>query len=312
MKRTLFNVLILVTFGALILSSAQSVSFPVYEKNSTSVSIQHSSQKIPTKEDTEYWALIIAVGEYEHCPDMNRPKMLTEAARFSQLLPFFMNWDTTHMKVITGEDATVVNIYQGFKWLDDMEDENDVCLIYLTTHGFPLWYDRPPFDEADGKDEALASYRGFLPYDSPFRWELLSNPFGIIIDDQFNRWFNALESNSIGVIVDSCHSGGFNDNFNRCIEKSTSFSSEFAQEITAQNRIVLTSVSEEDISYGSYFSHYLIDGFQGSADKNYDGCVTMEEAFYYAKNKVESYTSMKPQIFDQYPGELKITIKNTI
>ena len=261
-----------------------------------------------TSNEVEFWALLIAVGVYYNCPTMDRPSMLVEISRFEQMLSETDNWDMSHVKIIKKEDATVSNIRDGFKWLDEMEDENDICLIYLTTHGFPIWVDLPPFDENDGQDEALASYYGFLPYESPFRWEYLSNPFGIIIDDQFNRWFNNLESKGVGVIVDSCHSGGFNDY--RQQSKSSEeyqFATQFSQEIAGQNRIVITSVREEDVSYGSIFSHNVIDGLHGYADKNYDSYVTLEEAFEYAKNIVEQTTSMKPQIFDNLPGDLIIT-----
>lgn len=273
-----------------------------------SSSMKQSNPSSVVVDDTEFWALLIAVGTYYNCPAMDRPTMLFEISRFEEMLPGTNNWDEQHINIIKKEDATVRNIYNGFQWLDEMEDENDVCLIYLTTHGFPIWFDFPPFDENDGMDEALASYYGFLPYESPFRWEHLSNPFGIITDDQFNRWFNRLESNAVGIIVDSCHSGGFNDygGFSKGLD-GYSFSHDFATELVGRNRIVVTSVPEEDLSYGSYFSHHLIDGFNGNADFNRDSQVTMEEAFEYAEAIIKQTTSMNPQIFDNYPGELIIT-----
>jgi len=274
-----------------------------------SFSLVHSeSSHILESNDVEYWALLIAVGVYERVPEMDRPTMLREVSNFEEVLRSSSNFDSDHIKVIKAEEATVLNIYQGFRWLDEHEDENDFSLVYLTTHGFPHIWDRPPFDEADHKDEALASYRGFLPYESPFRWEHLSNPFGIILDDQFNYWFNQLESQGVGVVVDSCHSGGFNDYHSFAFEqKSADFAIEFSKELAGQNRIVVTSVPEEEVSYGSYFSHYLIQGLWGSADTNHDGFCSLEEAFLYSRDLVEENTWMEPQIFDNYPGEFPVT-----
>ncbi|KAA0002734.1 MAG: hypothetical protein FE048_03135, partial [Thermoplasmata archaeon] len=215
------------------------------------------------------------------------------------------HWKEDHIKVIKGENATVPNILRGFKWLDEMEDENDICLIYLTTHGFPILFDLPPFDEEDGMDEALATYKGFLPIENPWSWEPLANPFAIITDDEFNFLFNRLESKGIGIIVDSCHSGGFNDNWS--YSKITNWANEFAGEMKGQNRVIVTSVPEEDVSYGSFFTHYLIKGLQGYGDANNDGICSLEEAFYYAKPIIEKETRMSPQIFDSYPGELLLT-----
>ena len=235
-------------------------------------------------DNVEYWALLVAVGIYKDNPSMNRPTMLQEVQRFEQVFGFSENWDENHIKIITKEEATVINILDGFRWLDEMEDEND------------------------GRDEALATYTGFFPFNpiDPNRWEPMTNPFGIITDDQFNRCFNRLESQGVGVIVDSCHSGGFNDYRFVNINLRDSYIDKFASSIQGQNRIVVTSVPEADLSYGSRFSHTLIDGLYGYADYNHDNKVTLEEAFYYSEEIVEDTTGMDPQIFDNYPGELVI------
>ena len=262
--------------------------------------------------DKEYWALLIAVGEYYLSPSKNIPSMIEEVDRLENVLSVSDHWSKDHIKVISGRNATVKNIIKGFEWLDNKEDENDICLIHLSTHGFPLWFDWPPFDEADKRDEALVTYNGFFPLDSlnPGRWKPMINPFGVIRDDQFNKFFNRLESSGVGVIVDSCHSGGFNDNWSTEIKNAQrSFTNEFVSDIQGQNRIIITSVTEEGISYGSYFTHYIIEGMNGFADSNNDNHVSMEEAFYYAEEIFldDPGELMQPQIFDNYPGELLIT-----
>lgn len=260
-------------------------------------------------DDTEYWALMVAVGVYARNPDMDRPSMLVEVERFREVLPVSVHWSEDHIKVITGQNATVPRILKGFRWLDEMEDENDVCLVYLTTHGFPILWDLPPFDEEDGMDEALATYNGFLPFPNPWSWEPLANPLAIITDDVFNALFNRLETQALGVVVDSCHSGGFNDNWSyaRTYQREVNWVQEFAGELQGRNRVIVTSVPEEDTSYGSYFTHHIIDGLKGYGDANGDGLVSLEEAFYYAREIIEEETSMRPQIFDDYPGQLQLT-----
>ncbi len=261
------------------------------------------------REGTEYWALMVAVGVYKNNPDMDRPSMLEEVARFREMLPVSEHWSRDHIKVITRENATVTNIVKGFQWLDEHEDEDDVSLVYLTTHGFPILWDLPPFDEDDGMDEALATYKGFLPFENPWSWEPLANPFAIMTDDMFNVMFNRLESSGLGVIVDSCHSGGFDDNFSLARQPSrVDMAREFAGELRGTNRIVVTSVPEEKTSYGSIFAHYLIEGMKGYADSDGDGMVSLEEAFHYTEDVYEQQDiGMDPQIFDDYPGELTLT-----
>ncbi len=263
----------------------------VFMTNAASLTISKSETMNITKnsvnDETEYWALLIAVGKYWMNPFMDRPSMLREVKNLYDMLPISEWWDEDHIKIITGENATMFNIIKGFRWLDKMEDDNDISLIFLATHGFPYIMDFPPFDEEVGEDEALASYYGFLPF-LP-----IANPFGILMDDHLNMMINRLESNGIGVIVDSCYSGGFDD-------------------IRGSNRVVVTSSREDEVSYGSIFTKYLIKGLRGHADVNGDGIVSLEEAFYYAEPRVidDSGGRMHPQIFDDYPDELVLTEVN--
>jgi len=177
------------------------------EENFTATTKEGASNEISAGDDTEYWALLVAVGIYANAPDMDRPSMLSEVKNFYNTLLVSSMWNESHIKMITAKNATVINIFKGFRWLAENADENDICLVYITTHGFPIIFDIPPFDEADGMDEALAAYRGFLPFQSPWSWEQLANPFGIITDDEINFMLNRINAKGICFIVDSCHSG---------------------------------------------------------------------------------------------------------
>ena len=128
--------------------------------------------------DTEYWALLVAVAIYADDPQQNRPLMLEEVDDFYDLLLDCPWWQEDHIKVIKGEDATITNIIEGLKWLDEMEDSDDISVVYITTHGFPLGVDIPSADEADGTDEALVSFWGFA-YLNLYIW-----------DDQLNFYLN--------------------------------------------------------------------------------------------------------------------------
>ena len=263
-------------------------------------------EKTGKVEATHYWALLVAVGVYAYNPSMDRPSMLSAVDDLYHTLIVSPFWNESHIKVIKGKNATVLNIMAGFSWLAKNAKENDVCLVYLTSHGFPIFFDLPPRDEADGMDEALAAYRGFLPIEDPFSWEPLANPFGIITDDEINFMLNRIHAKGIAMIVDSCHSGGFNDNWSYA--KDYNFATEFAKDLEGRNRVILTSVREDEISFGSIFSYGVIDALKGYGDKNKDGFVSAEEAFYFARSRVLNETrDMHPQLFDDYKGEIDLT-----
>jgi len=260
---------------------------------------------------TEYWALLFAVGVYRNNPNQDRPSMLEAVDDLYDVLIDSPQWQPDHIHVVKGSQATGQNLIKELLWLIQNEDGNDMSLIYITTHGSPLLsedgypIDIPPKDEADGADEILVMYDGF------------DNPYAFIWDDLLNFFLSLLQSQGVCLIVDSCFSGGFNDVpfKGNTIEDYTleSFSEGLAEEIATQGRVVLMSSEEDTYSYGSYFSNYLITGFEGSADRstfgNGDGINSAEESFYYAQRLVDlyGYGNQHPTILDLYPGEFPVT-----
>jgi len=262
---------------------------------------------------TEYWALLVAVGVYADNPEQNRPLMLEEVDDLYDVLIDSPWWSEDHIKVIKAEDATVLNIVRGLRWLDRMEDSDDFSLVFLTTHGSPIAFDIPPFDEEDGMDEILVSYWGFA-YPGLYIW-----------DDQLNVLLNRLESQGVCLIVDSCYAGGFNDPPNWNITnrnilpfqgpKSTMSSRDwmegFAEDVRGQGRVVLMASREDEVSFSGGFAPYLIDGLRGFADSNMDNVISAEEAFFYTEPRA---SKQHPTIYDGYEGELlliDLTGKNT-
>jgi hypothetical protein len=275
-------------------------------QSAANMSIASSNQNLikNAADDTEYWALLVGAGAYAENPMQDRPDMILEVNDFYAQLLQSDWWPADHIKVLTGEDATVVNIIAGLRWLDRMEDSNDICLVYLSTHGFPLGFDIPPKDEADGTDEALVTYWGF------------TYPSLVIWDDELNVLLNRLESKGVCLIVDSCYAGGFNDppNWNITdiptdIQHQNAYAAEqwakgFAEDIRGQKRVVLMGSCEDEEAVSGGFGPYLVDGIRGYADANHDGIISAEEVFYYAEPR--SAFMQHPTIYDGFDGELPI------
>jgi hypothetical protein len=262
-----------------------------------------------TNDGTEYWGLIFAVGEYYNNPNQNRPTMLEAADDLYEVLIDSPHWQPDHIRIVKGAQATGQTLISQLIWLNQMDDSDDMCLIYLTTHGSPLRnsqgfpVDLPPKDENDGADEILVMYHGFD------RW------YSFIWDDLLNFLISLLNSKGVCLIVDSCFSGGFNDYpaFGRTNTIPTYTASDFvtgmAEELATQNRVVLMSSEEHTVSYGSDFSNFLIQGFWGWADLfgNQNGETSAEEAFYYAQFWVDLLGNQHPTILDLYSGEFLVT-----
>ncbi len=298
-KLKVFLVIILFV-GAGFLSNVVAVS-----EDKTQYQIKNQSIVNFGDGETEYWALLVAVGVYADDPEQNRPLMLEEVDDLYEVLIDSPWWSEDHIKVIKGEDATVLNIIKGLRWLDRMEDSDDISLVFITTHGSPLAFDIPPFDEKDGMDEILVSYWGFA-YPGLYIW-----------DDQLNVLLNRLESQGVCLIVDSCYAGGFNDPPNWNITnrnilpfqrtESSMSSAEwiegFAEDVRGQGRVVLMASREDEVSFSGGFAPYLIDGLRGFADSNMDNVISAEEAFLYTEPRT---SRQHPTMYDGYEGELPL------
>jgi hypothetical protein len=286
---------------------------------------------------TEYWALIVAVGVYYNHPSQDRPEMLDAADNLYSSLLESPNWQAENIHVLKGSQATATNVIKELIWLIKSADSDDMSLVYITTHGAPLvnHMDLPPKDEADGVDECLIMYYGFEDYNDK------------IVDDTLSFFFRLLQSKGLCVIIDSCYSGGFDDpinikqtqtltklysNFvsikvnglNKAYEikqvnndlneknsKVKEFTNDFTEDLAAQGRVVLMSCTEEELSYGSFFSDCIISGFNGLADftGNHDGINSAEEAYNFAYTLVIIFSSgsQHPTIVDRYQGDFPVT-----
>ena len=279
----------------------------IIQKNNKS-----NMQKIsdhPETAGTEYWALIFAVGVYKNNPDADRPSMLEAADNLYATLINSPEWQPDHIHMVKGSQATGKALIQGLIWLIQNADADDKVLVYLTTHGSPLKnangmpVDLPPKDEADGADEILVMYDGFD------KW------YAFVWDDVINFLLSLVKAEGVCLIVDSCFSGGFNDppfgSIGLPEYSANDFTEGFAGELATQGRVVLMSSEESTSSWGSYFSEFLIYGFEGWADLsgNGDGINSAEEAFYFAKPWVELFTEGRqhPTIMDLYSGEFPVT-----
>ena len=292
--------------------------------------INNHQLKNPDASVTEYWALLFAVGVYKNNPDQDRPSMLDAVENLYNVLLDSPQWNENNIHKVTGADATGRRLIRELIWLILNVGNDDQVLVYLTTHGTPLKspsgrpIDIPPRDEADGADEVLIMYDGF------------DKPYAFVWDDLLNFFFNRLKSKQLCLIVDSCYSGGFNDiseskrknnlrkteqdNDNSVngikLEKRTRanlFTQEFAQEMAGKGRVVLMSSEEDTVSWGSHFSNFLISSWDigNWADYfgNSDGINSAEEAFDFAKPRVEAATEGRqtPTIVDNYDGEYLVT-----
>jgi 5-hydroxyisourate hydrolase-like protein (transthyretin family) len=294
-------VIILLIFSTFVVLPTQG------EKTDINPNENHMSQLTDKFGDgkTEYWGLFVGVGKYAE--DWEIPEMFETAEKLKDELVKSPSWSEDHIKVITGKNATFKNIIKGLRWLDSMEDADDISLLHFNTHGSSIPFDVPPRDEADGKDEILVTYYG------------LALPYTNILDDTLNLYLGRLESKGTAVIIDCCNAGGFNDPpWFKKLERSKSvyprvksnqatyeWMENFGRELRQSGRVIIMCCEEDEYGYAGTYSPYMLDAFRGFGDTNHDNIITAEEVHNYTKLRALKFLQ-NPTIYDDYEGELPL------
>jgi hypothetical protein len=276
-------------------------------------------QTMPLDDGTEYWALLVGVNEFKNQPymtNLSRSNGIPPTELYNVLLNSD-HWEPDHIRLLTGENASIFNVFKSFRWMQRMADEDDVCLFYITTHGSPSAKDLFPQDENGGVDTVLYMYDTYRTKIGD--WFLcLPNKLYYLYDDTINTWLCNLRCKGVCVIIEACFAGGFNDpprNTMQTAPIASEWMKNFGKQLSGPGRVILMACKDDELSNGNFFGYYLMEGLQGFGDANKDGLCSAEEAFNYSVPKTtemllkEYDFPMSPQIYDSFPGELILTDK---
>jgi hypothetical protein len=189
--------------------------------------------------------------------------------------------------ILIDEVATLDKIKSELRHISDQANSNDVILFYFSGHGI------------DG---------AFLPSDYDGNQKVLNHK--TILDIVEN---SAAKSKII--IADACYTGSFESKGN--IQYNTEvFYNAFKN--TKGGTLLLLSSREKEISIESaalhqgVFSYYLIKGLKGSANRNKDEIITVEELFEYVFANVVSFTRnyQTPIIRGDYDKNMPLGLSN--
>lgn len=230
------------------------------------------------------WALVIGINEYA-TPANRLRYCVNDAQSIKGILEERFAW----VKLLTDRQATYKGLKEGFEWLQQA-GEDDPVVIYYSGHGYHKW--DTDGDEADGYDEAIVSQDERL-----------------ILDDEIAAWLSAVPSRKKVLILDSCYSGGGERGVRSLtprpgeravVELTDSIGGDFsragARGAPGGTVLALEASQPDELSYEypdlehGVFTYYLLEAFGGEGDMNGDRSVSAQEAFNYAKEKVEEWT----------------------
>jgi uncharacterized caspase-like protein len=246
------------------------------------------------------YAVVIGISKYKDpaIPALQFADRDAEAMRDFLLSPEGGRFEKDKIRYLLNEEATLKNIRTALYTFLTFANSNDMVVIYFAGHGSP--------DPNDRRNLYL------LPYDTEI-YNMGGTAFPMWeVQDVFSR---IIKARRIVTFTDACHSAGISgqsaartspgrsgtgQNRDLRLEPAQDapgnnlFNQYMARYAGDEHRAVLTAsdISERSMESEMWggghgvFTHYLLEGLKGKADRNGDGTVTAGELFDYVHDQV--------------------------
>ncbi|MGH6784763.1 MAG: caspase family protein, partial [Sphingomicrobium sp.] len=237
------------------------------------------ARQIDGQPNTFYWAVIVGISDYA-----GRTQDLPGSANDAYALRDHLKrlgWRDDHIFLVTNRGATRDNILKGIRWLASKTNNRSAAIFHFSGHELPTR------TTADGDNETQDVQ--IRTHDNRF-----------IIDGDLGREMGRVKAARMWIDLSLCRAGGFND-----------------AGMYKAGRVITYASPQKELAYEdsgirhSVFSyHQIVEGMaRKKADRNRDGQVTVEEAFWYSRQPVWNWTRSKqhPAISDQLSGDFSIT-----
>jgi len=267
------------------------------------------NQANPLRADAH--AVIIGINKYqdEKIPDLTFARADGEGIYQILTDPELGRIAPNNVILLLDEEATAKNIRSAIgDEISRRAGEQDLVYIYYAGHGSPIM--NPKSRARDGMEKYL------VPTDAQL--DKLRGT-GIPMDD-IQKFFGWIESKQVMFFIDSCYSGeaGGRTFKNPQYQGRNLLSAEFLDDLAGEGRLVVTACDVNEISFETFeiehglFTHYLIEGLKGIADKDGDGLVTVHELYEYVYENVRKHArklggSMKPVLKGSIQGKIYLT-----
>jgi len=259
----------------------------IKELGSGDTPIRNEYVEIDQSPNVKIWAVIVGVARYQHMPVL---KYTDDDAYHTYAFlksPEGGALPDSQIRVLIDEDATRGNILRTMRNVFLRADENDVVILYFSGHGLP---------------------GSFLPVDF--------NGFNNKVKhEDIKNIFKASKAKHKLCLADACHSGTLTAMRSIPLENTLKkFYSAFDNS-TGGTALLMSSKGEEysledqGLRQG-IFSHFLIRGLKGEADKNKNKIITVQELYDFVFKKVRNYTgnAQSPTLTGVYDSRMPVSV----
>jgi len=254
--------------------------------------------------DIHRYAVVIGISKFK---DKNIPSLKyadRDANSFYDFLvsPTGGSFNKEDILLLTNENATLKNVKDGLTNFLKKAIDDDLVIVYIASHGEP---------EPDRPQNLY-----LLAHDTELD-RLASTAYHMEnINMDMKRYISAQR---LIFLADACHAGGiaskgfgtrgFSNPINNALSALSTTKEGWAM-ITASRAGEVSIESDKWGNGHGAFTYFLLEGLNGKADVagNYNGIVTISEAFDYLENKVkrETLSAQHPVITGDFDNSLPI------
>lgn len=259
----------------------------IKELESGDTPVDNEYVEVDQSAKVKIWAVVIGVARYQHMPVL---KYTDDDAYHTYAFlksPEGGALPDNQIKVLIDEDATRGNILRTMRNVFLRADENDVVILYFSGHGLP---------------------GSFLPVD----FDGFNNKVG---HEDVKAIFKESKAKHKLCLADACHSGTLTAMRGAPLENTLQKYYSAFDNSTGGTALLMSSKGEEysledqGLRQG-IFSHYLIRGLKGEADKNKNKIVTIQELYDFVFKKVRNYTgnAQSPTLTGVYDSRMPVSV----
>jgi tetratricopeptide (TPR) repeat protein len=265
--------------------------------------IESAEPSNPLRDRGTRWAVVVGISSYEYLPPAAQLHYAhRDAEDFAGFLRTFAGGalPADHIRLLVNEQATLAEIRAALDtWLVASAKPEDIVYVFFAGHGV--------MDEHDD------GY--FVAYDSdPQNLHATAIPF----QDVDRTLGSRLRANLVVLVADACHTGRLGWSTYAPGTPSTAGDSLAKMGQGDRSFVKLLSTRPSELSYedqrwgGGHgvFTHVLLEGLNGAADRDGDHVVRASETIDYLSRRVPELTEslQHPRVAGTFDGQVPIAL----
>jgi hypothetical protein len=224
------------------------------------------------------WAVVVGVNEYDDKMNYGTLKVCVKDAQAISKCLIDSGYSAERIRLLTDETnqlPTKSNILEALKAIANAANEEDLLVFYYSGHGdIDLVENEPYLVAKDGR--------------------LMILPDTAVSVDRLKKIMEGSQARAKVIILDACHSGAKIPG-----KGPKKMSEDFIQRVfdKAEGLAIIASCKQNEFSYEwhknsqSVFTHYLLDGLNGNADRDGKKFVTVQDINRHVSNGVRLWAS---------------------